>query len=374
MKIVLTGGGTGGHVYPLIAIAEEITNLVDQENLTGVRLYYFADKPFDEDTMTQHKITFVPIIAGKIRVYFSFKNIIDLFKTFFGVISALWKLFRVYPDVVISKGGYVSFPVLFAARVLFIPVIIHESDSVPGRVNIWAGTFAKRIALNFPEAAEYFPEEKIALTGHPIRKVIINQAHEGGRQFFELEPNLPVIGVWGGSQGAEPINKTILELLPELIDEAQIIHQTGEKNFNQTVADAKNILESKQYKSRYHPVAFINDLQTKMFANAVDIIISRAGSSLFEIAAWGKPSILIPYPLAHGDHQRRNAYHYARTGACVVIEEKNMTPAVLLHQIREILQNKELYHAMSEKAKKVHTPDAAKMIAIEALKIARAHK
>lgn len=375
MKILLTGGGTGGHFYPLIAIAEELNKIADEERIVDMKLYYMANSPSDATLLEEQFIQFIPITAGKMRVYFSFKNFIDLFKTFFGTIGALYKVFQLYPDVVISKGGYVAFPVLVAARILRIPVIIHESDTVPGRVNIWSGKFAKKVALSFPEAASYFDTTKVSVTGQPVRKNLLHPQSEGASEFFELpDTNIKTIGIWGGSQGAKGINDIVVSIVPELIKKYQVIHQTGAVDYDDVTTEIRIALGDNTKRSRYKAFKFLNDVQTKMFGGAVDIVVSRAGSSLFEIAAWGKPSILIPYALAHGDHQRKNAYHYARTGACVVIEEPNLTPSVLFNEIESILDNQERYDSMSGHAKTFFLSDAARKIATEAITIALSHE
>jgi UDP-N-acetylglucosamine--N-acetylmuramyl-(pentapeptide) pyrophosphoryl-undecaprenol N-acetylglucosamine transferase len=375
MKILLTGGGTGGHFYPLMTIAEELNRIADEERIINMKLYYMADTPYDESLLEEQFIHFIPIMAGKLRVYFSFQNIIDIFKTAIGIVGATFKVFKLYPDVIISKGGYASFPVLVAARVLRIPVIIHESDTVPGRVSIWSGKFAQKIALSYPEAVSYFDATKISITGQPIRKNLIHPVKEGSSEFFELpDKDLPTIGIWGGSQGAKGINDVIVSIVPELIEHYQVIHQTGDTDYDEVVTEVRIALGENTKRSRYKAFRFLNNVQTKVFAGAVDIIVSRAGSSLFEIAAWGKPSIIIPYALAHGDHQRKNAYHYARTGACVVIEETNLTPSVLLSEINSILKDKERYDAMAGHARSFFNQDAARMIATEAISIAISHE
>lgn len=376
MKILLVGGGTGGHFYPLIAIAEELNRVADEEKLLNFELYYIGTSRYDDAALKKEFIKYIPITTGKLRVYFSFKNFIDFFKTGFGIIQAFFKLFSLYPDVVISKGGYNAFPVLIAARFFRIPVIVHESDSAPGRVNKWAGKFAVRVALTYPEAAQYFDPKKVSLVGQPVRKVIATPATEGATEFFDLDPSLPVIGVIGGSLGARVINNVILELLPGILDHYQIIHQTGITNFEDVTTDAKVVLGDDTRRSRYKPFATLNELQMKMFSGAATIIISRAGSILHEIAAWGKPSIIIPGTAAvyHDDHQRKNAYHFARIGACAVIEEGNLTPSVLENEINLIISHKERYHAMAERAKEFYQPDAARKIATEAIKIALAHE
>src|SRR6266403_4786986 len=202
MKILLIGGGTGGHLYPLIAVAEELNRIADEEKIANFKLYYMSDGPYDQEALAEQFITYIPITAGKMRVYFSLRNFVDAIKTAVGTVGALFKLFNLYPDVIISKGGYAAFPVLVAARILRVPVIVHESDTVPGRVNKWSGHFARKVALSYPEAAEYFDQKKIALTGQPVRKSISYAATEGAKEFFELDPVIPVIGVIGGSLGA----------------------------------------------------------------------------------------------------------------------------------------------------------------------------
>lgn len=376
MKILLTGGGTGGHFYPLIAIAEELNKISDEEKLRAMDIYYMADKPYDTKALQQQFIHFIPISAGKLRVYFSIQNFIDLFKTFFGTIQAIFKVFRLYPDVIVSKGGYPAFPALFAAKILRIPVIIHESDTVPGRVNVWSGKFARRVALSYPEAAQYFDSKKIAITGQPVRKTVsYATTSDGAKNFFDLDPNIATIGIIGGSLGAKILNDTITAILPQLIEKYQVIHQTGDKTFEETKTDATIIMGDDVRRTRYKIFPFLNEVQTKMFGGAADIIISRAGSALFEIAAWGKPSIVIPIPESnsHGDHQRKNAYHYARTGACVVIEQPNLTGSVLLNEIRLIIENKQRYDVMSGHAKQFYRADAARIIAAEAIDIALEH-
>lgn len=374
MKILLTGGGTGGHFYPLIAIAEELNRIADEEKIIKFKMYYASDSPYDQEALDREFITFVPVTAGKMRVYFSLRNIVDFFKMGFGVIRALFTVFNLYPDVIVSKGGYASFPVLFAAKLLRIPVIIHESDTVPGRVNIWSGKFAKKVALSFPEAASYFDVKKVSVTGQPVRKSIVQAAKEGAYDFFELDPAVPTIGIFAGSQGAKIINDALLRILPELIKKYQILHHTGEKNFEEMKVDVHIVLGEDLHRTRYKPFAFLNDLQTKMFGAASTIIVGRSGSSLFEIAAWGKPSILIPYALAHGDHQRKNAYHYARTGGCVVIEEANLTPSVLMNEIDDIIDNQNKYDAMAKHARAFYKDDAAREIAIQAVELALEHE
>jgi UDP-N-acetylglucosamine--N-acetylmuramyl-(pentapeptide) pyrophosphoryl-undecaprenol N-acetylglucosamine transferase len=375
MKIVFTGGGTGGHFYPIIAVAQKVNQIIDKEHIISSKLYYFSDSPYDKEMLVQNGMLYEEVNSGKMRTYFSIKNFFDIFKTFFGVINAIYKTFSIYPDVVFGKGGYASFPTILAARILRIPVVIHESDSAPGRVNKWAGRFARRVAVSFPEAVEYFPKNTVAWTGQPIRMEIEHpSSKKEALEFFKLEENAPVIFVLGGSQGAEIINNTILDALPRLTKNYQIIHQTGIKNFKNVTGRAGVVLTDKNQMPRYLPIDYLNPLQIKMATGAAAIIISRAGSTLFEIASWGIPSILVPFTNSNADHSRKNAFSYARAGACSVIEEANMTANILCSEIDRILSDKEGYEQMKKNAKTFGKPGAAEKIAHELVNIALSHE
>lgn len=374
MKILLTGGGTGGHFYPLIAIAEKLVEEADKQKIIDLKLYYMSDKPYDKRLLFENKITYIQIPCGKMRTYFSISNFFDIFKTATGAFLGLMRMFFIYPDVVISKGGYAAFPAVLAARLLRIPVIVHESDSYPGRLNVWTAKFAWRVAISWPEASEYLPKDKTALTGQPIRKEIMQRDSNGAHNFFKLNSNLPVILVLGGSQGAQMINDNIVDVLPELLSRYQIIHQTGIKNIDEVTSRSKLLMINNPNIERYVPVSYLNNLATRMAAGCADIIISRAGSAIFEIASWGIPSIIIPITNSNGDHQRKNAFNYARAGACEVIEEANLTSHLLVSEIDKLLSSHDQLLEMKQKALSFATPLAAEKIAISAINIALSHE
>ncbi|MFA6392477.1 MAG: UDP-N-acetylglucosamine--N-acetylmuramyl-(pentapeptide) pyrophosphoryl-undecaprenol N-acetylglucosamine transferase [Candidatus Paceibacterota bacterium] len=374
MKILLTGGGTGGHFYPLIAIAEKLIEVADKEKIIDLKLYYMSDSPYDKRMLFENSITYVQIPAGKMRTYFSIRNFFDFFSTATGMFFGFLSMFFIYPDVVISKGGYAAFPAVFAAKLLRIPVIVHESDSYPGRLNVWTAKFAQKVAISWPEAIEYLPKEKTALTGQPIRKNILHGDSIGAHEFFKLNSDLPVILVLGGSQGAEIINNVFIEILPDLLSKYQIIHQTGTNNINDVLSRSKLVMENNDNITRYVPLPYLNNLATRMAAGVATIIVSRAGSAIFEIASWGIPSIIIPITNSNGDHQRKNAYNYARTGACEVIDEANLTPHLLISEIDKLINNKEKLAQMKQSALAFASPDAAEKIATEAIKIAQSHE
>lgn len=381
MKILLTGGGSGGHFYPLIAVAEEINEITKESRLLQPKLYFMSTDPYSEELLFQNNLIFEKVSAGKIRRSLSPQNIIknffDLWKTFFGVLRAIWRLFIIYPDVVFAKGGYTSFPALFAARILMIPVVIHESDSNPGKVNAWAGKFARKIAISYPDSAKYFPAKsasKIAYTGNPIRKEIQDPLTTGAHDFFGFSKDIPTVFIIGGSQGSVFINEIVIRSLPELVAKYQIVHQTGKNNIKVIEETRDVVLQGNPNKDRYKPLAYLNVLELRMASGAADIVISRGGSTIFEIASWGKPSIIVPIPESTSHDQRSNAFSYARSGAAVVIEEENLAEGVLLSEIERILTTPGEKEKMIEATKTFARRDSARLIAQEILAIALEHE
>jgi UDP-N-acetylglucosamine--N-acetylmuramyl-(pentapeptide) pyrophosphoryl-undecaprenol N-acetylglucosamine transferase len=373
MKILFTGGGTGGHFYPIIAIAESIYDRAKERKILKPKLYFMAPGKYNPKALFDNDIEYVGITAGKWRRYFSILNFFDLFKTIWGIVIATIKMYRIYPDVVFGKGGHGSFPALVAARILGIPVIIHESDTSPGIVNKWAGKFAKKIAISYPESIEYFPKDKVAFTGMPVRKEVKDRLINGARELLNLEENTPVILVLGGSQGSQKINDTIIDSLTELVNRYEIIHQTGKKNFESVKETAKVVLKDSDKITRYHPFDYLNDLSMRMSAGVSSVVISRGGSSIFEIASWGLPSIIIPLPKEISHDQVENAFSYARSGACTVIEEHNLSSHILISEIDRIMNNQHISSRMSESAKQFSHSDAPVKIADALLEIGLEH-
>lgn len=378
MKIIFTGGGTGGHFYPIIAVAEKLNQIAKENRLLRPELFYLSTDPYDENLLFENNISFEKISAGKIRraksVTNFFLNMFDLIPTGIGVLRALWKVFIIYPDVVFGKGGYVSFPVLFAARILGIPVVIHESDSKPGKVNAWAGKFAKRIAVSYPDAVNFFDKSKTAYTGNPIRKIIEEPQTSGSHEYFGFDKNIPTVFILGGSTGAKYINEAIMQSLPELVAKYQVIHQTGKANISVAEETSKVVLNGNPNLSRYKALPYLNSLTMRMAAGIADVIVTRAGSTIFEIAAWGIPSIIIPIPEKTSHDQRSNAYSYARSGGASVIEEENLSTGVLLSEIERIVSNPSIKDAMKAGAKNFARLDSAKLIAEEIISIGLEHE
>lgn len=377
MKIVFTGGGTGGHFYPIIAIAEAVRAGARQRDLLDAKMYFISNKPFDAEALFANDITFIACPAGKMRRYFSLANVTDLFVTAWGTLRALIILFNIYPDVVFSKGGYASVPTVLAAHFLHIPIIIHESDAKPGRANILASKYAYRIGVAFDSVAEFLPPKtrpNIARIGIPIRSALAQPDVAGAKQLLGLDMSVPTVLIVGGSLGSKRINDMVVEDLPELTEAANIIHQTGKDNFQEVQTLSSVTLERSPHKDRYHVFPYLSAESLRQAASAADLIVSRAGSSTInEISFWKKPAILIPIPESVSHDQRTNAYAYARTGAAVVLEEENMTPHVLGSEIRRILGDHTLAQSMAEKGAAFTSHDAAKVIADELIAIGLSH-
>lgn len=367
MKIVLAGGGSGGHFYPLIAIAEALEDLTKEKKLIEPELFYIGPPPFDNTALLEHNIEYWAGPAGRVRRYASILNVLDFFKTAGGVIVAILQLFRLFPDVVFSTGGFAAFPTLYAARLLGIPVIIYDADAEPGRVSLWSARFARWIALAHPDAAEKFPQkylEKIARIGHPIRKEIEAPSTEGGIEFLKLDASIPTIFILGGSSGAQALNETVLDALPALLEHYNVVHQAGSANLEEVRGIAGVILKDSRYPERYRSFGLLNALALRMAAGITSLVVSRAGSgTIFEIASWGKPSILIPIPTEISHDQTENAFSYARSGAAAVLEQRNLSPHLLVAEIKRIMDDEALRAKMSEAARTFSRPQAARKIA-----------
>jgi UDP-N-acetylglucosamine--N-acetylmuramyl-(pentapeptide) pyrophosphoryl-undecaprenol N-acetylglucosamine transferase len=378
MRILFTGGVTGGHFYPILSIAEEVKALVKDKKILEPELFFMSPTPYNSGALYEAGIIYKKTSAGKLRrgagLLSTLRNFFDLFRTGWGVLTSIFQVYSLYPDVVFGKGGSGSFPALLAAKILRIPVVIHESDTVPGRVNLWAGKFAQRIAVSYKEAAQYFPAEKVAYTGLPVRKEIALPINSGAREFLQIEEGIPVVLVLGGSQGAKLINETVLSCLKKLLENYVVIHQTGAKNFEEVKMTAEAVLFDSPFKDRYKPYDYLNTVAMRMAAGVADVIISRAGSTIFEIASWRVPAIIIPINEKVSRDQHSNAFAYARAGGGVVIEEKNLRPNILVSEIDRLHSDTETRTRMQEAAKAFYKDNAARLIAEEILKIALEHE
>ena len=369
MRIGFVGGGTGGHFYPLIAVAETLN-----QNPEKPELLYFGPSPYDKVSLAEHNIKYVYCPAGKLRRYFSIQNFFDVFKTFFGVFIAIGKLYWYYPDVIFSKGGYTSIPILIAARFLRIPVVIHESDVLPGKANAFAKKWARYIAISWAETAQHFPADKTAFTGIPIRKNLL-QSDADPFTTLGIPNDLPLIYVTGGSLGADRINTLILNSLNELLPHVRIFHQTGPTHEARVKETARELLVKQPELLNHYYVTGLTDAATvNSLLSAAKIVITRAGSTtLYEIAIHGVPAIVIPIPEEVSHDQRTNAYTFARSGGAMVIEEHNLTEHLLETELLHMLHDADRYQAMQTASRSVAPADAATAISEALLSIGHEH-
>lgn len=367
-RIVLTGGVSGGHTFPLVAVARALRRKFspDASGTAGnVEFLFIGSRGrFENDAMEQEHIPVKHVLTGKWRRYFSLQNLIDPFRVPIGFVQALWHLFVFMPDAVFAKGGSASVPVVLAAWVYRIPILIHDSDAVAGRANRFLSRFASRIAIAYPGAHTFFPADKTALTGNPVREEILAGVAARGASQYGLSQEKPTILILGGSQGAKALNLAILNTLPTLLEKnIQVIHQTGNGQYEDIVASVE-AYGLKIGESGYIPRPFLSAGELADALAYATLVISRAGAgSIAELAATGKAAILVPLESAANDEQRMNAYDVAEIGGALVLEESNLGEHILLEKIEELLGNQELRQAMGEKLRSFYHPDAADAIA-----------
>ncbi len=361
MKIVFTGGGTAGHIFPIVAIIREMKKNYSDKNL---RLFYLGPKDkYSLTLLIQEGVKIKTIACGKLRRYFSFENFLDLFKIPIGIFQSLFWLFILAPDLIFSKGGYGSFPTALAAWILRIPIFLHESDVAPGLASRIESKWALEVFTSF-EKTEFFPKEKIICVGNPIRTELLNGSFEEAKRIFELQGGKPLILILGGSQGAQVINNVIIQTLPEILEDFEIVHQTGQKNYNQIKKNAEVLITQESLKKYYHPFPFLNEYQLKHILTSCSLVVSRAGAgSIFEIAACGKPALLIPLANSAQNHQLKNAYQFAQSGGGEVIEQANFKPHFFLERLKYLISRPELLKEMSENSASFARPKAAEIIA-----------
>lgn len=371
--ILFTGGGTGGHIFPLIAVAQELKKQAEQFGIALDMRYFGADYNYAQE-IADNDMEFTPILTTKFRRYWSLGNFMDIFKFPFALIQIFWKIFWFMPEVVFSKGGPGALTVLIASRFYGIPIVIHESDSVAGFTNRISGKWAKKIFLNFASSSGYFKNKNTEIVGNPVRSSLFNQSTPlgaiGGEQAqacrsLGLNPDEPVILILGGSQGATRLNNFILENLDNLTENFQILHQVGEKNYKEYKEEVEFTVKNwgDRQKNRYSFSSFFGREFNEVLA-AADIVIARAGAgTISELAVFGKPAILVPLPESANDHQKENARLYAETGAAIVIQQENLLGSLVMEELKKIIQDKALFQKMSESARSFYRPEAAAVIA-----------
>ena len=339
-KIVMTGGGTAGHVTPNLALAPLLKD-------AGYEIYYIGSyNGIEKKLVEKAGITYYGISSGKLRRYHDWKNFTDPFRVIKGFSEANQLLKHIQPDVVFSKGGFVSVPVVMAAGRQHIPAIIHESDMTPGLANKLAIPFATKVCCNFPETMSHLPEGKAVHTGSPIRAELFSGSRDAGLSFCEFNNEKPVLLIMGGSIGSRFINNAVWESLDKLLETFQIVHLVGKGNINKDIKE----------KAGYQQYEFISEQLNDVFA-MTDLMISRAGAnSISEILALKIPNILIPLSAAasRGD-QILNAQSYEKQGFSTVLQEEDLTGEILLSSVKDVYKRRD---EIKEKMASSHLLDA----------------
>jgi UDP-N-acetylglucosamine--N-acetylmuramyl-(pentapeptide) pyrophosphoryl-undecaprenol N-acetylglucosamine transferase len=370
LRLAITGGGTGGHVLPALAVVDELHRRGALTDLIWIGSRDGVERQAAEDAA----IRFVAIPTGKLRRYLSLRNLSDAARVPLGALAARRALASFRPDVVLSTGGFVSVPAVVAARGL-APVLTHEQTAILGLANRINARFADVLAVSHvqTESLARRLHRRVVVTGNPIRVGLTVGDRLRGLQCLGFEDGIPVVYVTGGARGASPINQRIAALLPSLLDRAQIIHQTGPLTAN---ADANNLARLREtlpdpVRHRYKIVEFIGGELPDVYA-AADLVVGRAGAgTIAELAYVGLPAILVPLPGARGDEQTRNARVLADAGAAVVIAQPEATPERLEREILALLDDSERREHMANAARTVARPDAAARLAEELLALGR---
>lgn len=341
-KIVLTGGGTAGHVTPNIALIPKLKDL-------GYEIEYIGSyEGIEKKLIEEYGIPYHGIASGKLRRYFDIKNLSDPFRVLKGYWQAIRLMKRLKPDILFSKGGFVSVPVILAAKHCRVPAIIHESDLTPGLANKLAIPAAQKVCCNFPETLQYLPQEKAVLTGSPIRAELLSGSRIQALKLCGFTANQKVILVVGGSTGSQFINTVLRKALPELCKEYQIIHLCGKGNLEPALNGQKGYAQFEYAKKEL----------SDFFALA-DLVISRAGANaICEILALRIPNILIPLSAnaSRGD-QILNARSFKNQGFSYVIEEEELNADILISAIRHMFENRQSYRQAMERSQQLNSID-----------------
>lgn len=377
-RILLVGGGSGGHVYPLIAVAKAL-EVEAQSKGVQVELEMLGEGEFAQKAATEAGIAYKGIFAGKLRRYASAKTLTDIYKLPFGFFQSLWHLFWFMPDAVFVKGGYASVMPGIVAWLYFIPLYIHDSDSVPGLANKILGKLATGIFTSFASAEGFFKKNKIMRVGNPVRPELFRGNRDEALSFFKLDSARKTVLVLGGSQGSQNINNHVLESLVILLQNHQVIHQCGGAQLNVVKTEIDRLVKEGKGEygtlitERYRVYPFLSEKEMALAYAVADVVVSRGGAGeIFELAQLGKPAIVIPIHESANGHQLKNALEFSKHGA-VLIEEPNLTSHILVSQIDDLLKRGRAQD-VGQHIKTFATPQAAGQIAQRLLQPSLASK
>ena len=364
-KIVLAGGGTGGHIYPAVAVGRELLTREDVEKV----FYVGNPKKLEKDIVEKENFEFLPVnVSGmpKVKNITLIKWVIELG---FAVLKCIKYFKNIKPDCVLGTGGYVSGPALIAAKIMNIPYMMHDSDAVPGIVSRKMSPWAKAINTSFDEAKKFLKSSNIQLNGNPLRNDFNSKDKKDSLKELGLNPKKFTILVMGGSQGAKSINDAISACALDLIENLnlQIIHQTGLKNYEEYMDSISSELRNNP---SYLPKAYLEDMS--LYLSCADLVIARAGSlSLSEFNVCGLPSILIPYPYAANNHQYHNAKSLEKQNAAICLEDNLCDGDNLTEIVTNLVKDKAKLQTMKEANLSIAKPNATEKIADVLMSIAK---
>jgi UDP-N-acetylglucosamine--N-acetylmuramyl-(pentapeptide) pyrophosphoryl-undecaprenol N-acetylglucosamine transferase len=364
VRVLITGGGTGGHVAPAVAVIAALRARAAAEGWPLRLLYLGSREGVERRRMAELGVPYGVVETGKLRRYFSWRTPLDLLRIPLGVGEAFAQVARFRPAVIFSTGGYVCVPPVIAGWLLRVPVLTHEQTVRSGLANRIAARFARRVAISFPESARDFPAAKTVLTGNPVRPDVLGGDPARAVAHWRLDPALPVIYVTGGAQGAHAVNEAVFAALPALLATVQVVHQTGEgpDGSRADITQAERLAVTPLAQARYRPVPSVGAELADLLALAA-LVVGRAGAgTLNELAAVGRPAVLIPLPGTSADEQTANARRMEAAGAAIVLLQDQLTPDRLADTVLRLTGMPGILAEMGAKARTLARPDAAEAL------------
>jgi len=372
MRVLVSGGGTGGHIYPALAIATQLRTQHQAEIL-----FLGSDDGLENEIVPAAGFRLATVKAGKLRRYLSFKTITGVLRVPLGMIQAFRIVRKFRPDAAFTSGGYVAVPAALATRLNGVPLLLHQQDVPPNLSNRLAAPLATRISVAFADSLPYFPARKTLVLGNPIRQSMLDvraTTPQQARTSLGFDAATPLLLVTGGSQGARHLNQVVCHALPQHLAHCQVLQISGKDLYNETRSLANSVLadQDEALQQRYRLVPYLNE-EMPLAMQAADLVLCRSGAStLTELAILGKPSILVPLPPAIGSSpQEANAAMFGRKQAALVILNDDLKPEILVERVKSILTSSTLLEAMSQAVSEFAKPEATQDITKEIIKIAK---
>jgi UDP-N-acetylglucosamine--N-acetylmuramyl-(pentapeptide) pyrophosphoryl-undecaprenol N-acetylglucosamine transferase len=372
MRVLVSGGGSGGHIYPALAVATQL-----QTEYGSEILFLGSDDGLETELVPAAGFRLATVQAGKLRRYISWQTVTGVLRVPVGMLQAINIVRAFRPQVAFTTGGYVAVPAGMAARLNRTPLLMHQQDVPPNLSNRLAAPLATRISVAFADSLAYFPARKTLLLGNPVRQAILDVRQmpmQEARGVLVFEKEVPLLLVTGGSQGARHLNQVVCQALPELLAHCQVLQISGKELYNETQELSNSVLENQDeaIRKRYRLVAYLN-AEMPMALQAADLVLCRSGAStLSELAVLGKPAILVPLPPAMGSSpQEANAAMFGRKQAAEIIKDSDLKPQLLVERVKYTIASHTLIESMANAARSFAKPQATQEIAAEIEKLAK---